>query len=177
MLIDGEWTHGNGTERISLTNPFTGTNWTTVACATEDDVDQAVRAARRVFDDGTWPQTAAPQRARLLRQLGALIEENARDLAATQIRENGKLISEVESQTTALAGHCYYYAGIAETVHGYTLPISVPKMINYTLREPLGVVAAITPWNSPLALLLWKLAPALARTTAMNWLAPLRHHR
>ena len=162
MLIDGEWARADDRERIAVTNPFTGREWATVPVATESDVDLAVRAARRAFQDGPWSTFAPARRARALRALGALIEDNADPLSDLQVRENGKLIREVEGQTKALAGHCYYYGGLAETLHGYTLPVSVPNMVNYTLREPIGVVAAITPWNSPLALLMWKLAPALA---------------
>jgi aldehyde dehydrogenase (NAD+) len=162
MLIDGEWTEPDGREHLPVTNPFNGRDWATVPVATEADVDLAVRAARQAFADGPWPSFAPAQRARALRALGALIEENAQALSEIQVCENGKPLREVEGQTKALAGHCYFYAGLAETMHGYTLPISVPNMVNYTLREPIGVVAAITPWNSPLALLLWKLAPALA---------------
>jgi aldehyde dehydrogenase (NAD+) len=162
MLIGGKWTDGAGTDRISSSNPFDGRDWATVPNAGAADVDQAVRAARRAFDTGDWPRATPAARARLLRTLGGLIESNADELGEIQVRENGKLIREVSGQTRALAGHCYYYAGLAETIHGYTAPTSVPNMVNYTLREPIGVIAAITPWNSPLALLMWKLAPALA---------------
>ena len=162
MLIDGQWTDGTGTERIHTTNPFDGVDWATVPNAEAADVELAVQAARRAFDTGGWPQTPPSTRARLLRKLGDLIEEHADKLGETQVRENGKLIREVGSQTRALAGHCFYYAGLAETMHGHAVSLSVAHMVNYTLREPIGVVAAITPWNSPLALLMWKLAPALA---------------
>jgi acyl-CoA reductase-like NAD-dependent aldehyde dehydrogenase len=162
MFIDGKWTDGIGGERLASTNPFNGKQWATVPNADSKDVDLAVSAARRAFDDGGWPQTPPSMKARLLRKLGDLIEERADELSETQVHENGKLIREVRGQSKALAGHCYYFAGLAEMLHGYTVPVSVPNMVNYTLREPIGVVAAITPWNSPLALLMWKLAPALA---------------
>lgn len=107
-------------------------------------------------------ETKPAGRARLLRNLGGLIEERADDLAHTQVLENGKLIREMQPQTRMLANFCYYYAGLAETFGGETVPVSVPNVINFTVREPIGVVAAITPWNSPLGLLMWKLCPALA---------------
>jgi aldehyde dehydrogenase (NAD+) len=161
MLIDGTWVDGRGGAFESI-DPFTNRPWATVPAAADVDVDTAVAAARRAFDDNGWSVTTPAHRARLLRRLGDLIEGAAESLARVQIMENGKLVREVLGQTRALAGHCYYFAGIAESVHGYTVPVSVPNMISYTLREPMGVVAAITPWNSPLALLLWKICPALA---------------
>jgi acyl-CoA reductase-like NAD-dependent aldehyde dehydrogenase len=161
MFIDGTWCDG-ADGRFDSINPYTNCAWASVPMAGSQDVDAAVTAARRAFDVDGWPQTAPAERARLLRRLGSLIEERADQLARVQVLENGKLIREVLGQTKALSGHCYYFAGMAETVHGHTVPVSVPDMINFTVREPIGVVAAITPWNSPLALLLWKLCPALA---------------
>jgi acyl-CoA reductase-like NAD-dependent aldehyde dehydrogenase len=161
MLIDGAWVDGRGGTFESI-DPYTNRPWATVPLADDADTDDAVAAARRAFSDGGWSDSTPALRARLLRKLGDLIEGGAESLARVQIMENGKLIREVMSQTRALAGHCYYFAGIAESVHGYSVPVSVPNMVNYTMREPVGVVAAITPWNSPLALLLWKLCPALA---------------
>ena len=162
MFIAGQWCDAADGGRFDSVNPYTGSPWAAVPEATPDDVTTAVSAARRAFDSGGWPQLAPAERARLLRRLGDLIGERAEELARVQVLENGKLIREVLGQTKALAGHCYFFAGLAETLHGYTVPVSVPNMFTYSVREPLGVVAAITPWNSPLALLLWKLCPALA---------------
>ncbi|MEU9795096.1 aldehyde dehydrogenase [Streptomyces sparsogenes] len=162
MLIGGAWRDAADGRRFDSVNPFDATHWADVPLAGEDDVDAAVRAARAAFDTGTWPATPPARRAALLRRLGDLITERADDLARVQVLENGKLIREVAGQTRALAGHCYFYAGVAETMHGQTLAASVPNLHVFTVREPIGVVAAITPWNSPLALLLWKLCPALA---------------
>jgi acyl-CoA reductase-like NAD-dependent aldehyde dehydrogenase len=162
MLIDGERAEASDGGRFASVNPYTGKDWATAPEATEVDVARAVGAARRAFDSGGWPQTMPAQRARLLRRLGALIEERADELARVQVLENGKLLREVGPQVASLAGHCYYFSGIAETILGHTVPVSVPDTVNFTLREPVGVVAAVTPWNSPLALLMWKLAPALA---------------
>ncbi|MEU6482218.1 aldehyde dehydrogenase [Streptomyces sp. NPDC047017] len=167
MLIDGTWRDAADSRRFDSVNPFDGTHWADVPLAGEADVDAAVRAARAAFDNGTWPATTPARRAQLLRRLGDLITERADDLARVQVLENGKLIREVSGQTRALAGHCYFYAGVAETMHGHTLAGSVPDMHVFTVREPIGVVAAITPWNSPLALLLWKLCPALAAGNTM----------
>jgi len=161
MLIDGDWVRGSG-GTFSCTDPYTEENWGQVPISGEDDVDRAVRAARRAFDADGWPQTPPARRAALLRRLGQLIEENLDALVYQQIRENGRLISEMRPGTNAIAAACQYYAGLAETLHGLTTPVSHPNMVSYTVREPIGVVAAITPWNAPLVLLGWKLLPALA---------------
>ncbi|WP_030517760.1 aldehyde dehydrogenase [Nocardia sp. NRRL WC-3656] len=162
MLIDGEWRAASDSATFASVNPFDLTAWAYVPAATSEDVDAAVTAARRAFDDGPWSTSTPLYRATLLRRLGDLIKANAAELARIQVLENGKLIREVSGQTAALANHCYYFAGIAESPLGETLACSVPNMQAFTVREPIGVVAAITPWNSPLALLLWKLCPALA---------------
>lgn len=162
MLIDGAWRDASDGATFDSVNPFTGRAWATVPSATEQDVDDAVRSARRAFEEGPWASSTPLQRATLLRKFGDLIRANADELARIQVLENGKLIREVGGQTLALANHCYFFAGVAESPLGETLASSVPNMQVYTVREPIGVVAAITPWNSPLALLLWKLCPALA---------------
>jgi len=162
MLIDGIWTEGTGGGSFSCVDPFTEEAWGRIPEASAEDVDAAVQAARRAFDKSGWPQTLAAHRATLLRRLAQLIEANADRLARQQIWENGKLISEMGPGARVLAGDCYYYAGLAETVHGMTVPPPGPNFMTYTLRQPIGVVAAITPWNSPLLLLSCKLFPALA---------------
>ncbi|MGW4033183.1 aldehyde dehydrogenase [Streptomyces sp. NPDC004838] len=162
MLIGEQWTDALDGSRFHAVNPSTGEPWAGVPRASADDVDAAVRAARAAFDTGAWPRSSPAERARLLRRLGDLILEREGELARVQVWENGKLLREALGQTRALAGFCHYYAGIAETLHGHTLPTSFPDTLTYTLREPIGVVAAITPWNSPLALLCQKLCPALA---------------
>ncbi|SHN15596.1 aldehyde dehydrogenase [Cryptosporangium aurantiacum] len=167
MLIGGSWVDASDKGRFDSINPFDGTHWADVPAATEDDVDAAVRAARAAFETGPWAGYSPAQRAGVLRRLGDLIAANADELARVQVLENGKLIREVGGQTRALSGHCYFYAGVAETTHGQTLASSVPNMHVFTVREPIGVIAAITPWNSPLALLLWKLCPALAAGNTM----------
>ncbi len=162
LLIDGAWTAGAGKHFFSCVDPFTEEEWARVPEAEPADVDAAVRAARRAFDKSGWPQTPPGRRAALLRRLAQLIEANAERLVRQQIWENGKLISEMGPGIQVLAGDGYYYAGLAETVHGMTVQPTTPNFMSYTLREPIGVVAAITPWNSPLLLLGWKLFPALA---------------
>ena len=162
MLIDGEWVKARSGATFSCVDPFTEETWGRVPRADAADVDAAVKAARRAFDHDGWPQTPPAKRAALLRRLGQLIEKNLEALVYRQVRENGRLISEMRPGTLAVGTACYYYAGLAETVHGLTLPVSYPNISGYTVREPIGVVAAITPWNAPLVLLGWKLLPALA---------------
>ena len=162
MLVDGEWTAAASGASFSCVDPYTEEQWGLVPAADAADVDRAVTAARRAFDRDGWPQTPANRRAALLRRLGQLIESNSDRLVRQQIRENGRLISEMRPGMQGLANACHYYAGLAETEHGQTLPASGANLLSYTVREPIGVVAAITPWNAPLVLLGWKLLPALA---------------
>ena len=162
MLIDGEWVDAARELRFACSNPYTGEEWADVAAAAPSDVDRAVLAAQTAFATGQWASSTPAARAGLLRRLGGLVEQHAELLAELQVRENGKLLREMLPGVSAIADHCYYAAGLAECVEGATLPVSQPNMLAYTVREPLGVVAAITPWNSPLNLLIWKLAPALA---------------
>ncbi len=162
MYIGGEWVDGVDGETITCTDPFNQAVWATVPRASVVDVDRAVSAARAAFTSAAWSKLRPLQRAQLLRRLAVLIEENAEELAMVQVRENGKLLRELRGQANLMSNHCFYYAGLAEILEGKTTAVSVPDMLNYTVREPLGVVAAITPWNSPLLLMLWKLGPALA---------------
>lgn len=167
MLIDGEWVSARSGDTFSCVDPYTEQSWGSVPSADAEDVDRAVKAARRAFDEDGWPQTPVGRRAALLRRLGQLIEENLDALVEQQIMENGRLISEMKPGTGAVASACHYYAGLAESTHGMTLPAPYPNLISYTVREPMGVVAAVTPWNAPLVLLGWKLLPALAAGNSM----------
>jgi aldehyde dehydrogenase (NAD+) len=162
MLIDGAWVPATSGQTFACVDPYTEETWGRVPKADAVDVDRAVRAARAAFDSRGWPQTPPARRAALLRRLAQLIEENGERLALTQIRENGKLVGEMRAGSGVLAAACHYFAGLAETGCGKTIPVSHPNLVGYTVREPIGVVAAITPWNSPLLLLGWKLFAALA---------------
>ncbi|WP_370628277.1 aldehyde dehydrogenase [Bordetella sp. BOR01] len=162
MLIDGTWCAAADARTFASIDPYTGQPWALVPEAGTADVERAVSAARQALEAGPWAGSLPAYRARLLRRLAQLIADNAQELANVQVLENGKLMREVLAQTHGLAAHCHYFAGAAELMHGHTVPISIPDMFTYTVREPVGVVAAITPWNSPLSLLFWKLCPALA---------------
>ncbi|MGH8219449.1 MAG: aldehyde dehydrogenase [Steroidobacteraceae bacterium] len=160
MLIDGAWTRGEAKETFQCVDPYTGEPWGRIPQAGAAEVDRAVSAARRAFDRDGWGESVAAERAALLRKLARGIEVHADELAYLQIRENGKLVSEMRPQIDALVRACEYFAGLAEAAGGRTVPLH--GFTAYTVREPIGVVAAITPWNSPLLLLGWKLFPALA---------------
>jgi (Z)-2-((N-methylformamido)methylene)-5-hydroxybutyrolactone dehydrogenase len=162
MFIGGEWTDAAAGGYFETVNPYTGEPWALIPRGGREDVDRAVGAAHRAFTQGDWPRLTATQRGALLRKLGDLIGPKARHLAEVEVRDNGKLISEMAAQTAYMAQWYYYYGGLADKIEGAVLPTDKADVFNYTRHEPLGVVAAIVPWNSPLLLTAWKLAPALA---------------
>lgn len=162
MLIDGEWTEACNGRRLDSLNPYTRQVWATVPDADASDVDRAVAAARRAFDDSGWPQTTPQYRAALLRKLAELIARDAEKFATIESRDNGKLYKEMLAQWRYIPEWFHYAAAQALQSWGDVLPSDRPNFTAYTRREPIGVVAAITPWNSPCLLMVWKLAPALA---------------
>lgn len=161
MYVGGEWVDSQSGETFTSINPYTGEVWARFPSAGPDDVDRAVRAARAAFD-GPWRQMLPLERARIMRQIADGIGEHAEHLARIETQDNGKLIREMLGQVKYLVNYYHYFAGAADKIHGEVIPVDKPTMFNYALREPVGVVGAITPWNSPLLLLSWKLAPALA---------------
>ena len=162
MLIDGHWVAARGEDTFPCLDPYSGLQWGSVPRGDASDADAAVAAARRAFDDGPWPRMAPAERARVLRRIADLIRSHADELVLAQVLENGKLVTEMQGGMHWLAEMCDYSAGLGENIRGETVDVGVPNMFAYTLREPIGVVAAITPWNSPLGLLAFKLFPALA---------------
>jgi aldehyde dehydrogenase (NAD+) len=162
MYIDGSFTDSSSGATFETENPFTGQVWATVARGNADDVDRAVRAAHRAFRSGPWPSFTASQRGAMLRRLGDLITEHSVALAETEVRDNGKLFAEMSTQTAYMAQWYHYFGGLADKIEGAVIPTDKAQTFNYTRYEPLGVVAAIVPWNSPLMLTSWKAAPALA---------------
>lgn len=160
--IDGQWVDPVGGQWFETENPFTGKAWAQIARCTAPDAERAVEAAHRAFESGPWPQMTASARGALLRKLGDLISENAEWLADIEVRDNGKLKAEMYGQTQYMPQWYYYFGGLADKIEGSVIPIDKPGMFNFTQHEPLGVVTIITPWNSPLLLTTWKLAPALA---------------
>ncbi len=162
MMIDGKWIGAASGRRLDSLDPFAGRTWATVPDAAAADVAAAVGAARAAFDTGPWGRMTARERAALLRRVAELITRDVDRLAAIESRDNGKLVREMTAQWRYIPEWFYYYAGAADKIEGATLPSDRPNFSIFTRKEPVGVVAAITPWNSPGLLLVWKLAPALA---------------
>ena len=162
LYIDGASVAPDGGEYLASQDPFTGKDWAMIARGSAVDVDRAVRAARRAFESAAWSALSASRRGALLRRLADLIGENAPRLAEIERRDNGKLAAEVVTQVNYMSEYFHYYAGLADKVQGSVIPTDKPGVLSFTRHEPKGVVAIITPWNSPLTLTSWKLAPALA---------------
>jgi len=160
--IAGRWVDAASGECFETDNPYTGKPWALIPRCGAEDVDRAVRAAHTAFTSGPWPTLTASQRGALLRKLGDLAAEQSTFLAEIEVRDNGKLFAEMNPVTAYMAQWYHYYGGLADKVEGAVIPTDKPDIFNYTRYEPLGVVAAIVPWNSPLFLTTWKLAPALA---------------
>jgi acyl-CoA reductase-like NAD-dependent aldehyde dehydrogenase len=169
QLIGGQWTEPASGVWFESMNPFTGAPWALVPRGGKDDVDRAVAAAQAAFYDGDWRKLTATARGAMLSRLGALISAEAGRLAEIETTDNGKLIAEMRGQLTYIPQWFHYYGGLADKIEGRVLPIDKPGIFNFTREEPLGVVAAITPWNSPLLLATWKLAPALAAGNTVVW--------
>ncbi len=162
MFIGGEWVGAAACETFPSDNPYTAQPWAEIPRGRAADVDRAVEAAHKALTAGEWPKCNATKRGALLRRLGDLITEHSKALAETEVRDNGKLYAEMSAQTAYMAQWYYYFGGLADKIEGSVIPIDKPDTFNYTRHEPIGVVAMIIPWNSPLLLLAWKLAPALA---------------
>jgi aldehyde dehydrogenase (NAD+) len=162
MYVGGKWIAPSSGEWFESYNPFTGEPWALIPRGNAQDADHAVRTAHSAFTDGPWPQMTPSQRGALLRKLGDLIAANAQGLAELEVLDNGKLIAEMRAQLNYAPQWYYYFGGLADKIEGAVIPLDKKGYFNFTRYEPLGVVAAITPWNSPLLLTAWKLAPALA---------------
>ncbi|ROZ78050.1 aldehyde dehydrogenase [Ramlibacter sp. WS9] len=162
LRIDGQSVDPEGGTWFETQNPYTGQAWAEIPRADARDVDLAVQAAHRAVTQGPWAEMSASQRGMLLHRLGDLIARDAAKLAAIEVRDNGKLLAEMLGQLNYIPQWYYYYGGLADKIQGATLPLDKKGYFSFTRHEPLGVVAAITPWNSPLMLASWKIAPALA---------------
>ena len=160
--IDGKWAAAHSGKTFESFDPYTGKAWAALPECGPEDAALAVEAASRAFDDGPWPSLTATARGKALRRIAGLIEKHAEYLARIEVRDNGKLISEMLAQMKYLPEWFIYYGGLADKVQGAVVPVDRPEHFNYILREPVGVCAFILPWNSPLMLAGWKLAPALA---------------
>jgi acyl-CoA reductase-like NAD-dependent aldehyde dehydrogenase len=166
MRIGGQWTDAAGGRRFDTINPFTGRAWASVPDAGPEDVDHAVAAATEAMA-GEWGRCTGFERARHMRRLADILERDADELAVLESTDNGKLIRETSGQARALPEWLRYFAGIADKLQGEVIPAQNPDFLIYTRHEPIGVVGAIVPWNSPLSLLMWKFAPLLAAGCAL----------
>ncbi len=161
LLIGDRWLPAQAGSSYVSENPYSGQGWATVPDGGSVDVDKAVTAARAALD-GPWGAMTGFQRAALMRRLAVLIARDARELADIETRDNGKLLRETLGQVEYLPAWLDYFAGVADKLQGEVIPSDRTNFLIYTRHEPVGVVGAIVPWNSPLLLLMWKLAPALA---------------
>jgi aldehyde dehydrogenase (NAD+) len=161
LLINNEWRAAASGQTMEVINPATEEVIASVASAGKDDLDAAVAAARTALN-GPWAAMAARERGRLVRKLGDRLLERADEIARLETLHNGKPISESRNVEIPASAECFeYYGGWSDKVMGETIPVK-GNHLTYTLREPIGVVAAIVPWNFPLLLAAWKVAPALA---------------
>jgi acyl-CoA reductase-like NAD-dependent aldehyde dehydrogenase len=161
MFIDGEWVTSSSNKKIETLNPENNEVWATVPEANEEDVDKAVKAAQRAFEK-TWGNLHPTERGKYLRAIADQLRQNAEHLGRIETVDTGKLYRETKTQANYIAEYYDYFAGLADKVEGTVVPIDKPNMQVTTVRIPIGVVAAIIPWNSQMLLTAVKLAPALA---------------
>ena len=160
--IGGQWCEPSSGAWFDAVNPFDGEVWAQVARCNGTDVDRAVAAALDAFTDGPWASMVPGKRGALLRKAGDLLIEHAEAIGTIESRDTGKRITETIPMVEYIAEWFYYYGGLADKIEGRVTPMDRNDIFNYTLNEPLGVIAAITPWNSPVMIAVWKIAPALA---------------
>lgn len=161
MFINANWTSGSDRQRFDTLNPYTQAAWASIPQASIEDVRAAIAAARCAFDS-VWRRMPGIKRAALMTRLAEIIEREAQPLAVIESTDNGKVIRETTAQMIYAARVFRYFAGLADKLRGSTIPLDHPDIFDFTLREPYGVVALITAWNSPIALLANKLPAALA---------------
>jgi phenylacetaldehyde dehydrogenase len=168
LFIDGQWSDAASGRTFDTPNPATGETLASIAEGDVEDINRAVRAARRAFAEGPWGRMTPSERGRIIWRIGDLILEHVTELAQLESLDNGKPVAVAEAADVPLAADLFHYmAGWATKIEGNSINISVPFMPganfhSYTLREPIGVVGQIIPWNFPLLMAAWKLGPALA---------------
>src|SRR4051812_29033909 len=159
--IDGAYVPSGSGAKFDVLNPATNGVLATVACGGRDEVELAVSAARRAFDEGPWPRMKAAGRAAVLRKIADAIRANADELITREVADIGMPIAQMKGLAARSAQNFDYYAGVVTELHGRSFQVG-DEFLNYTIRKPVGVAALITPWNAPLMLSTWRLAPALA---------------
>ncbi len=161
IYIGGEWRPSKSGATLESFDPTTGAPWYRAADGSEDDIDDAVAAATGALKDPAWRGMTQTDRGRLLYRLAELIEQNGEALAQIETRDNGKLLREMRAQSAYLPNYYRYFAGMADKIQGDVIPVSKPDVLNFTMREPLGVIGVIVPWNSPLYMMTCTVAPSL----------------
>lgn len=162
LWIDGKPEDPAKGQWIDTVDPYTGEPWAKIPRGTAGDSARAVEAAKRALDDGPWSRMTATERGKVMRRIGDLIVQHAGQLAATETRDNGKVFTEMQGQLKTIPEYWYYYGGLADKIEGAVMPVEKADVFAFTTHEPVGVVAALTAWNSPLQFLSLKCAPALA---------------
>lgn len=165
LYIDGQWLAPVRGQSFTTDDPSDESLLAELPAATTEDIDLAVRAARRAFDEGEWPQLSGAERASVLRTVAEGIRARLQELAVLEVRDNGKPLAEAELDIADAAGCFDYYADLAEatdTAPRQDLNVADERFSTWIEREPVGVVGAIIPWNYPLLMAVWKVAPALA---------------
>ncbi len=162
MFIAGNWCEAEGGASFTSSNPATEEDWSDIPAASAKDVDRAVETARTAFEDGPWPRTSPGERGKLLRKLSELIKPHAEKLGRTETIDTGKLFRETLWQANNVANMYEFYGGLADKVNGYVPPVAPHENLIYVTHEPVGVVAAIVPWNTQIQLAANKVGPALA---------------
>ena len=160
--IGGQYVEPVGQRWFDTVDPYTGQAWARIPQGCEQDVDRAVAAASRAMREGPWPKMTATERGKMMLRLADLVAEHAERLAQIEVRDNGKLMAEMRSQVNYHPEWWRYYGGLADKIEGRVMPIDKPDMFAFSRQEPIGVVAALTAWNSPLLFIAWKCAPAIA---------------
>ncbi|MFW0794013.1 aldehyde dehydrogenase [Gordonia sp. CPCC 205515] len=162
LRINGKDVDPAGGDWFDSYDPFRGQPWAQIPRGTADDVDAAVQAAHTAFTTGDWAELTPSARGKLLHDIGSHLASHSEELARTEVRDNGKLFAEMSAQTAYIPQWFYYYGGLTDKLEGTVIPIDKKGYFTFTRTSPVGVVGIITPWNSPLLLLTWKLAAALA---------------
>ena len=162
IFINGEWVDSSSGDYFESIDPYSQKPWALIPDCNSKDVEKAVSAAKVAYEGDEWKNLNATSRGKIVKKFGQIILKNAKYLAEIEVKDNGKLYAEVYNQCVYMSEWFEYFGGLADKIEGAVPPIDKANVLNYTKYEPLGVCACITPWNSPLLLLSWKLAPALA---------------
>jgi len=167
LWIEGAHVEPASGEWLDTVDPYRGVAWARIPRANTQDAARAIAAAHRAMHTGPWGRVSATERGRIMRRIGDLVAQHAHRLAEIETRDNGKVFAEMQGQLKTIPEYWYYYAGLADKVEGSVMPVEKLDLLAYTVREPIGVVAALTAWNSPLQFLAMKCAPALAAGCAV----------